>query len=127
MQWCRDPVFIPISASEMSANSLAFFPPSSRQTTMESDTRQSSLVSSSAVRYYLSIACLGWYTAHWFIQLVGVYAASVTSSIAVTSRTTRLPTVLLPAVDEDTVHHLQDLPAVQLPKILFQEFRFYAR
>jgi len=63
---------------------------------MESDTRQSPLVSSNTVRYYLSLACIGWYTVHWFIQLVGVYAASVTSPITITGRTARLPTFFCP-------------------------------
>ncbi|KAF9652004.1 glycosyltransferase family 21 protein [Thelephora ganbajun] len=42
---------------------------------MESDTGQSPLVTSSTVRYYLSIVCLGWYAVHWSLQLVGMYAA----------------------------------------------------
>ena len=45
---------------------------------MESHTGQSPLVTSSTVRYYLSVVCLGWYAFHWFIQLAGAYAASVT-------------------------------------------------
>jgi len=117
--------FLLISDPGMSTNRV--FPPSFHPTMMESDTRQSPLVSSSAVRYYLSLGCIGWYTVHWFIQLVGVYAASVTSSITITGRTTRLPrTFCPPTVDGDTVRPLQDLPAAQLLQNLSQEFQFYA-
>lgn len=60
-----------------SAGSSAPFNP----TTMvsETETGQLPLFTSSAVRCYLSILCLGWYAFHWFIQLVGVWAASVIS------------------------------------------------
>ena len=94
---------------------------------MESDTRQSPLVSSSAVHYYLSITCLGWYTVHWFIQLVGVYAASVAFSNHHRGPNHALTdSVLLPTVDEDTVHHLPDLPAAQRAQNLSQGSQFYA-
>jgi len=56
---------------------LSVSPTPSYPTTMGSDPDQSPLLASSTVRYYLSILCLGWYTIHWFIQLVGVYAGSV--------------------------------------------------
>ena len=46
---------------------------------MESDTGQPPIAASSTVRNFLSIVCLGWYAVHWFIQLVGVFTASVDS------------------------------------------------
>ena len=56
---------------------------------MESDADQHPLSALSTVRYYLSVICLGWYAIHWFIQLVGLYAASVSSPIAITVQTMR--------------------------------------
>ena len=50
---------------------------------MDPDTPQSPLVTSGTVGYYLSIVCLGWYAIHWFIQLVGVCAASVAFPITI--------------------------------------------
>ena len=45
---------------------------------MEVDTTgQSPLVTSSTVGHFLSTLCLGWYAVHWFVQFVGMYAASV--------------------------------------------------
>jgi hypothetical protein len=44
---------------------------------MEVDTGQSPLPTSSMVGHFLSTLCLGWYAVHWFVQFVGMYAASV--------------------------------------------------
>ena len=101
----------------------------STSTTMvsETDTGQLPLFTSSAVRYYLSILCLGWYAFHWFIQLVGVWAASVTLPHHHVDPVCSRPMLFPLTVDEDTVHRVPYRPAAQHPRNLSQESRFYAR